>query len=331
MSSQENQLTQLSHFTKIVADTGDIEAIKKYVPVDATTNPSLLEKVAGMQQYQHVVQDAVQYGIQKARNEEEAVKLATDKLFVNFGAEISKIVPGVVSTEVDARLSFDTEATVNKALQLIALYQELGVSKDRILIKIASTWEGIRAAEILERDHQIRTNMTLMFCFAQAVAAAEAKATLISPFVGRITDWYKASTGTKEYASNEDPGVKSVVQIYNYYKKFNIPTIVMGASFRNKGQVLALAGCDNLTISPQLLEELKSSNEPVQRLLQPEAQQAEMKEVHLDEKAFRWMMNEDAMATEKLADGIRIFAKASITLENVLRAKIAAAKQASSS
>lgn len=324
-----DQFSQLGAVTQIVSDTGEIEAIKKYRPVDATTNPSLIEKAAALPAYQHLVEDAVKYGVSKSNNDDEAVKYALDKLAVNFGTEITKLVPGLVSTEVDARLSFNTQATIDKALELIKLYDEAGVSKDRILIKIASTWEGIRAAEVLEKKHNIHCNMTLLFNLAQAAAAAEAGAYLISPFVGRISDWYKINTSAADYSSDKDPGVQSVVAIYRYYKHFSIPTIVMGASFRSKGQILALAGCDKLTIAPSLLEELKNSQDHVSRVLSPDNSHAEENKNHIsavgtDEYSFRWALNEDAMATEKLAEGIRLFAKAAVSLEKMLKEKITA-------
>lgn len=265
--------------------------------------------------------EAIAYANAHGADKQQKLTLCMDKLAVLFGTEITKIVPGVVSTEVDARLSFDTQATVTKARKLIAMYQEAGVDKSRILIKVASTWEGIRAVEILEKEG-IRCNMTLLFSLAQAVCAAEAGATLISPFVGRITDWFKAATGTKDYAPDQDPGVKSVRNIYAYYKRFGHKTVVMGASFRNKGQVTALAGCDKLTISPQLLDELKKSNEPVPRVLQPEVKDESIKRLHYDEASFRFALNEDAMATEKLADGIRQFAAAARQLEQQLAPKL---------
>jgi transaldolase len=263
-------------------------------------------------------------GTSKYSSDEEKVGLAMDKLLVNFGTEILKIVPGRVSTEVDARLSFDVEGTVNKAIALIKLYEENGISKDRILIKIASTWEGIQAAHILETKHNIHCNLTLLFGFAQAVACAEAGVTLISPFVGRILDWYKKSTG-ENYTGSEDPGVQSVTKIYNYYKKYGYKTIVMGASFRNTGEIEELAGCDFLTISPALLAELKKADKKIERKLSPEnAQAASLEKVTFfnNEKAFRWEMNQDAMASEKLGEGIRNFAKDGIKLENTLREKL---------
>lgn len=324
-----NQLEALSALTKCVADTGDVEAIKKFKPVDATTNPSLLLAAAQISQYEHLVKDAVEYGKKKASEskssapgQDTVMSDIMDKLSVNFGTEISKIVPGVVSTEVDARISFDTEAMVAKARTLIALYAANGVGKDRVLIKLASTWEGIQAAKVLEAEG-IHCNMTLLFAMAQAVACAEVGATLISPFVGRITDWYKASTGTKDYAPDKDPGVQSVTAIYNYYKKNGYKTIVMGASFRNKGQILALAGCDKLTISPALLQELKDSTESVPAKLTVEAaQKTDQPKQSLTEAQFRWALNQDAMATEKLAEGIRKFAADSISLEKVLQKKL---------
>lgn len=260
-----------------------------------------------------------------ASSSEEKLDLATDKLLVNFGSEILKIVPGRVSTEVDARLSFNTEATIAKALTLIKLYEENGINKDRVLIKIASTWEGIQAAHVLETQHGIHCNLTLLFGFAQAVACAEAGVTLISPFVGRILDWYKKSTG-QDYSATSDPGVQSVSKIYNYYKKFGYNTIVMGASFRNTGEIEELAGCDFLTISPALLGSLQEDNKTLERKLSPEAAQAENLEkvtFFKDEKAFRWEMNQDAMATEKLSEGIRNFAKDGLKLENMLKEKLA--------
>lgn len=315
-----SQFEQLAKHTVIVADTGDIEAIKKFKPTDATTNPSLLLKAAQQKQYAHLVDDAVKFasGIKDPKLRLEATM---DKLAVNFGAEIAKIVPGVVSTEIDARLSFDTEACVRKAHQIIQLYKSMGVGKERILIKIASTWEGIKAAEILEKQG-IKCNMTLLFSMSQAIACAEAKATLISPFVGRILDWFVSNTKTKTYTPGADPGVQSVTAIYKYYKSIDCTTVVMGASFRNKGEILELAGCDKLTISPELLTELKNSSESVVRKLSGEVKADPSKAVHLDEKAFRWMLNEDQMATEKLSDGIRRFAADTVALEKVILAKI---------
>lgn len=319
------QLEQLAKHTVIVADTGDINAIKELKPQDATTNPSLMLKAANDPQYASLVEDAIKYAKAKHPDDEaKAVELAMDKMAVNFGAEITKIVGGVVSTEVDARLSFDTDATVEKARQLIALYEEVGVGKDRILIKVATTWEGIRAVEILEKEG-IRCNMTLLFCMAQAVGAAEAGAHLISPFVGRITDWYKASTGTKDYPVEEDPGVLSVRRIYAYFKKAGYKTVVMGASFRSKAQVLGLTGCDKLTISPTLLEELRGCTDPVERALGPELSKSDDEGLAYDESAFRWALNEDPMATEKLAEGIRKFAADIVELEKTVRDRVRSA------
>jgi len=319
--SKQDQLSQLSQHTKIVADTGDIDSITKYKPTDATTNPSLLLQASGLQQYAGLVEEAISYGKKHADEKDPATQLSLilDKLAVNFGHEITKIVPGVVSTEVDARLSFDTEGTINKARNLIALYKELGVDKNRILIKIASTWEGIKAAQQLEKEG-IHCNLTLLFTMAQAIACAEAEVTLISPFVGRITDYYKKET-KQDFSPEKDPGVLSVANIFAYYKKFGYRTIVMGASFRNKGQILQLAGCDKLTISPGLLEELKKSEDEVKlRLSKDDASHFNSQKIHLDEKAFRWMFNEDAMAVEKLAEGIRKFAADTVTLEkNILK------------
>jgi len=319
-----DELTKLKNFTVIVADTGDLDQIKKYKPTDATTNPSLLFKAAGQSQYAHLVEDAVKYGLEHG-DEKSALYLTMDRLAVNFGKEITKIVPGVVSTEVDARLSFDEEGTYQKALQLIKLYKDVGVDKDRILIKIASTWEGLQAAKRLEKEG-IHVNMTLLFSMAQAIVAADAKATLISPFVGRISDWYLASAGKKSFTPTEDPGVKSVTEIYNYYKSIGSKTIVMGASFRNTGQILALTGCDKLTISPELLEELKKGSAEVSQKLKSEVKGDSSKAKKLDEKAFRWLLNEDPMSTEKLAEGIRKFAADSIKLEKIVSEKLKKAK-----
>ncbi|GAA5812505.1 Transaldolase [Mucor flavus] len=318
-------LEQLKQFTTIVADSGDFESIAQYKPQDATTNPSLILAAAQKPQYAHLIEDAIKYAQSKDISDEEKLELATDKLLVNFGAEILKIVPGRVSTEVDARLSFNKEATIAKALSLIKLYADNGVDKDRVLIKIASTWEGIQAAHVLETEHQIHCNLTLLFGFAQAVACAEAGITLISPFVGRILDWYKKSTG-ENYSATSDPGVVSVTNIYNYYKKFGYNTIVMGASFRNTGEIEELAGCDFLTISPNLLGDLQKDEKKLERKLSPEiAQACDLEKVSFfkDEKAFRWEMNQDAMATEKLSEGIRNFAKDGVKLENLLKEKLA--------
>lgn len=287
--------------------------------MDATTNPSLLLKAAQLPQYENLGKNAVRFGKSKASDTEAQSRWTFDKLGVNFGREILQIVPGRVSTEVDARLSFDTEGTIERARQIITLYKDAGVNQERILIKIASTWEDIQAAKVLEQEG-IHCNLTLLFSFAQAVACAEAKVTLISPFIGRILDWYKKSEGIEGYPASEDPGVQSVTRIYNYYKKHGYETVVMGASFRNKDEILELAGCDYLTISPGLLMELQGSDEPVPLKLDKNAAKSlgEVK-ISMDEKTFRWMLNEDAMATEKLAEGIRNFTKDTLKLETFVR------------
>lgn len=316
MTNSSSQLSQLKQMTTVVADTGDIEAIAKFQPQDATTNPSLLLKAASLANYQGLVKDSVNWAKTQSDNAEQQVNDAADKLSVLIGLEILKIVPGRISTEVDARLSFDTTASIAKAHKLIAMYNEAGISNDRILIKLASTWEGIKAAEQLEQEG-INCNLTLLFSFAQARACAEAGVYLISPFVGRILDWYKKDTGRSDYASNEDPGVVSVTSIYNYYKQQGFNTVVMGASFRNIGEILELAGCDRLTISPQLMDELATSTETVIQKLTPCDATAE-KETALSQAEFRWHMNEDPMATEKLAEGIRNFAIDQVKLEKQL-------------
>ncbi|MFO1488062.1 MAG: transaldolase [Verrucomicrobiota bacterium] len=301
-----NQLEQLKQFTRVVADTGDFATLKEYAPQDATTNPSLIFKAAQMPAYKGIVDKAIAEARQSGAADRALMAEIMDRLLVLFGAEILKIVPGRVSTETDADLSFDTAGLVKKAHRFIELYQKMGIPRERILIKIASTWEGIRAAEQLEREG-IHCNLTLLFSLPQAVACAEAKVKLISPFVGRIMDWYKAKE-KRDYAPAEDPGVLSVREIYAYYKKFGHDTEVMGASFRNKGEILELAGCDLLTISPQLLGELKNSTEPVApRLSVAEAKASKIERLKLDEKTFRWLFNENAMATEKTAEGIRLF------------------------
>jgi transaldolase len=301
------QLDSLKKFTTVVADTGDIEALAKYKPQDATTNPSLLLKAAQMPKYKHLVDEALRYASAQGGDKHAVTSAFMDKLAVNFGCEILKLIPGRVSTEVDATLSFDAEASLKKARELIGLYEKAGIARERILIKLGSTWEGIRAAEILEKEG-IHTNLTLLFSFAQAVACAEAKVTLISPFVGRIYDWYKKSKGVSDIPIAEDPGVASVERIYTYYKKYDYKTQVMGASFRKVEQVTALAGCDLLTISPELLEQLSSApGELEPRLTVEKAKAANVERVHMDEKAFRWLHNEDAMGTDKLAEGIRAF------------------------
>jgi transaldolase len=300
-------LESLKKYTTVVADTGDIEAIAKHRPQDATTNPSLLFHAAQMPAYQHLVDEASYLAEQAGGGNEKLAEEFIDRLFVLFGCEILKVVPGRVSTEVPAHLSFDTAATIAKARKLISLYKEKGVARERILVKIASTWEGIRAAEELEKEG-IHCNLTLLFSFAQAVACAEAGVRLISPFVGRIYDWYKAQQRGAEIPPDEDPGVASVARIYNYYKKYRYETQIMGASFRNVSQVLNLAGSDLLTISPDLLEQLEQKEGAVARKLDLDQARASKEEfLHLDEKTFRWMHNEDAMATEKLAEGIRKF------------------------
>lgn len=315
-----NQLEALRQMTTVVADTGDIEAIKKYQPVDATTNPSLLLKAAGLPQYSALIDDAVAWAKLQSSDAQQQLIDAGDKLAVAIGKEISAIIPGRISTEVDARLSFNTEATIEKAERLVQLYKDAGVDKSRILIKIASTWEGICAAEVLEK-RGINCNLTLLFSFAQARACAEAGVFLISPFVGRILDWYKQSTGKTDYTSEDDPGVLSVTSIYNYYKEHGYNTVVMGASFRNIGEIQALAGCDRLTISPQLLEELANTNDALDVKLQ-DGGVSKTPGARLDESEFRCAMNEDAMATEKLAEGIRNFAADQVKLETMLKAKL---------
>ncbi len=316
MTTSSSQLEQLKQMTTVVADTGDIEAIAKFQPQDATTNPSLLLKAASLPNYQNLVKDSVSWAKTQSDNAEQQVIDAADKLSVLIGLEILKIVPGRISTEVDARLSFDTEASITKAHKLIAMYNEAGISNDRILIKLASTWEGIKAAEQLEKEG-INCNLTLLFSFAQARACAEAGVYLISPFVGRILDWYKKDTGRTDYPSDEDPGVVSVTSIYNYYKQQGYNTVVMGASFRNIGEILELAGCDRLTISPQLMDELANSTDTVVQKLKATASSAN-DETALSQAQFRWAMNEDAMATEKLAEGIRNFAIDQVKLEKQL-------------
>ena len=299
-----SKLEQLKTMTSVVADTGDIEAIKQFSPQDATTNPSLIYKAAQLPQYQSLITDSVNWAKQQ---DGDLLENTLDKLSVSIGCEILNIVPGYVSTEVDARLSFDTVATINKARKLVTLYEEANIERSRILIKIASTWEGIQAAKVLEEEG-IRCNLTLLFNFAQAVACAQSDVFLISPFVGRILDWYKKAEGVESYASLEDPGVKSVTRIYNYYKTHGYKTVVMGASFRNAGEIEALSGCDKLTISPALLEELQKDNGIIKQQLNPSTQSEDSKWADLTESKFRWEMNQDPMATEKLAEGIRNFA-----------------------
>lgn len=308
-----NQLEQLKQFTKVVADTGDFQSIKQYTPLDATTNPSLILKAVQKPEYRPLLDKAVQ------DNPKLSIDGVVDRLLISFGTEILKFVPGRVSTEIDAALSFDTEATVAKGRELIALYEAAGVSRERVLIKIASTWEGIRASEVLEQEG-IRTNMTLLFSLCQAIACAQAGSQLISPFVGRIYDWYKKSTGI-DYTGADDPGVQSVKRIYNYYRKFGYKTEVMGASFRNTSQILELAGCDLLTISPDLLQKLADSEGGVERKLDAGVSASlDIQKLDVDEKTFRFMLNEDAMATEKLAEGIRAFCADSGKLKQMIAA-----------
>lgn len=314
-----NQLDSLRELTVVVADTGDIDAIRQYKPEDATTNPSLILSAAALPQYAALIDEAIAYGKQQSQDKAQQLVDAEDKLAVNIGLEILKLVPGRVSTEVDARLSYDTDATVAKARKLIALYDAAGINKNRILIKIASTWQGIHAAEILEKEG-INCNLTLLFSEAQARACAEAGVYLISPFVGRILDWYKANTDKKEYAPAEDPGVISVTKIYNYYKQYGYKTVVMGASFRNVGEIIELAGCDRLTIAPPLLKTLHETPNAVVRKLGFQGE-VQAKPQPLTEAEFYWQHNSDAMAVEKLAEGIRKFAVDQGKLEEMLLSK----------
>ncbi len=309
-----NLLEQLKQHTVVVADTGDFESMREYQPQDATTNPSLILKASQQDQYAHLVEKAV-----KDAGSSASVEAIIDRVLIAFGKEILQIVPGRVSTEVDARLSFDTQGTLEKARELIALYEADGIPRERVLIKIASTWEGIAAATVLQKEG-INCNLTLMFSLAQAVACAEGGIKLISPFVGRIYDWFKKSTGT-EYTGAADPGVQSVRQIYTYYRKFGHETEVMGASFRNTGQILELAGCDLLTIGTNFLEELKNNEGTVERKLSPDlADEADIERLALDEKTFRFLLNEDAMATEKTAEGIRAFSADIVKMEALVAA-----------
>eukprot|EP01119_Soliformovum_irregulare_P016995 TRINITY_DN5008_c0_g1_i1.p2 TRINITY_DN5008_c0_g1~~TRINITY_DN5008_c0_g1_i1.p2 ORF type:complete len:320 (-),score=116.77 TRINITY_DN5008_c0_g1_i1:173-1132(-) len=317
-----SSLEQLKQFTTVVADTGDFQSIKEFKPQDATTNPSLLYSASQLPAYSHLVDDAVKYGKEKGKDVDEQVNKTMDKLAVNFGIEILKIIPGRVSTEIDARLSFDTDATIKKAHEIIQLYKDAGIDKERILIKIASTWEGIQAAKALEKEG-IHCNLTLLFSLPQAILCAEAGVTLISPFVGRITDFYKARDKKDGYAAAEDPGVKSVQSIYNYYKQHGYKTIIMGASFRNVGQIQELAGCDFLTISPNLLEELHKSKNEVVKKLDPSNVKESPKQ-SFDEKSFRWALNDDEMAEVKLSEGIRKFAADIVKLESEIRKKLSA-------
>ncbi|OOE70118.1 transaldolase [Salinivibrio kushneri] len=314
-----NKLDQLRALTTVVADTGDIEAIKKYQPQDATTNPSLILKAAQIKEYAPLIDEAIAYAKSHSSDADQQVADICDRLAVNIGKEILNVIPGRISTEVDARLSFDTDASVAKARKLISMYNEAGISNERILIKLASTWEGIRAAEILEKEG-INCNLTLLFSFAQARACAEAGAYLISPFVGRIMDWYKAKEG-RDFEAAEDPGVKSVTTIYNYYKAHGYDTVVMGASFRNTGEILELAGCDRLTISPQLLQELSDADGDVPVKLK-DAGATEQRPARMTHAEFLWEHNQDAMAVEKLAEGIRNFAVDQGKLEDMIREQL---------
>ncbi len=318
ISDQKSKLSQLKEMTTVVADTGDFEAISQYAPEDATTNPSLLLKAAQMPGYRPIV-DAVMAKVrQRDHTGQEQLSTAMDLLAVAFGKEILQVIPGRVSTEVDARLSFDTQASIAKARRLIELYEAAGISRQRVLIKMASTWEGIRAAQQLEKQH-INCNLTLLFNFSQAAAAADAGAFLISPFVGRILDWHKASGGLQDYAPEDDPGVQSVRRIYNYYKQNNYQTVVMGASFRNTSEIAELAGCDRLTISPALLQELDTDYDQLARKLDPSETGSEIDYSMPAEAQFRFELNDDAMTTEKLAEGIRSFVADQIRLEAWLK------------
>ena len=316
-----NLLESLKRHTTVVADTGDIDAINQYKPQDATTNPSLIFQAAQKPEYAELLDDAIQFALKSPGDRPARREAGMDKLMVNFGCEILKIVPGRVSTEVDAALSFDTQGTIAKARRLIALYEDAGISRERVLIKMASTWEGIRAAERLEREG-IHCNLTLLFSFAQAVACAEARVTLISPFVGRIYDWYRKEGGT-EIPANQDPGVASVTRIYHYFKKFGYKTQVMGASFRKVEQIVRLAGCDLLTISPDLLAQMEKTKGEAKRCLSVQSARAsDEKKIDMDEKTFRWMHNEDAMASDKLSEGIRKFNADTRKLEEFARTKV---------
>ncbi len=317
-----NLLEQLKQFTQVVADTGDFESIAQFKPIDATTNPSLIYAASQKKEYAHLVEAAVNYGRKNGSNVESKLAESLDMLAVSFGMEILKVVPRRVSTEVDARLSFDIEGSLAKARKLIGIYEGNGISRNKILVKLASTWEGIRAAEQLEKEG-IHCNLTLLFSKAQAIACAEAKVKLISPFVGRIYDWHKKNRGVDSIPAIEDPGVLSVNYIYNYYKKFDYKTEVMGASFRNIGEIIELAGCDLLTISPNLLSELENNKGELLRKLDPEKSKTmDIQQIHLDERTYRWLHNEDAMAVEKLSEGIRKFTEDLIKLEKFIAAKL---------
>ena len=318
----ENVLDQLKSMTRVVADTGDFESMRQYKPVDATTNPSLIFASAKDERYAPLMDEAIMWSKARANSTQAVLGLCLDRLAVNFGKEILNIVPGRVSTEVDARLSFDTKKTIDKARQLIEIYEAEGISRERILIKIAASWEGIKAAEVLEKEH-IHTNLTLLFSKIQAIACAEAGVQLISPFVGRILDWYKAALKVDHIAAEKDPGVLSVKDIFNYYKRFGYPTEIMGASFRNTGEIIELAGCDLLTISPSLLASLEKDPQIISRKLDATiAARLDIDPIHADEKSFRWLMNEDAMATEKLAEGIRKFTADLLQLEHVVQERM---------
>ncbi|NTJ44904.1 transaldolase [Agrobacterium larrymoorei] len=317
-----SKLDQLRAITTVVADTGDIDAVARLKPVDCTTNPSIVLKALGTPAFADTVKEAVSWGRKQGGQSDAVIAAVADRLAISVGAALSGLVPGRVSTEVDADLSFDTKASIEKAHAIVAAYKERGIERDRILIKLASTWEGIKAAEVLQSEG-IDCNLTLLFSQAQAIACAEAKVFLISPFVGRILDWYKKSTG-ENYTSETDPGVVSVREIYNYYKANGISTVVMGASFRNVGEIEALAGCDRLTISPALLEELDKDTGTLERKLSPDNATASPLQ-SLDEKAFRWQLNEDAMATEKLSEGIRLFAKDLVSLREIVKKELASA------
>lgn len=313
-----NKLEQLRKLTTIVVDTGNIDSIKRFTPTDATTNPSLILKASEQAEYKHLLDEALSQAKSESKERKALLNNILDQLFVNFGIEILKSIPGRVSTEVDARLSFDVEASISKARHLIALYEKAKIPRERVLIKLASTWEGIVAAKTLEKEG-IHCNMTLLFSLPQAIAASYSNVTLISPFVGRILDWHKKSTGKSSYAGYEDPGVISVKNIYNYYKKFDIKSQVMGASFRNVDEILELAGCDLLTISPELLKELSQMEGEVEKKLDAEkAKQENIEKIEVNEQTFRWLLNEDQMATEKLSDGIRKFAEDTVKLEKYL-------------
>jgi len=316
-----NQLEQIKKFTKVVADTADFESMKAFKPQDATTNPSLVYAATQKEQYSRLLDEVLKNRKKSGLSGHEQIEDVCDHLLVQFGTDILQIVPGRVSTETDARLSYDVEGSINKARRLVKLYEDRKIPRERVLIKIASTWEGLNAAEQLQKEG-IRCNLTLMFSLVQAVRAAEAKVQLISPFVGRIYDWYKAHE-KRDFKGAEDPGVQSVTEIYNYYKEFGVSTEVMGASFRNTGQILELAGCDCLTISPELMDELAKSNAPVERKLTPEkAKAAKIDKLHLDEKKFRWMLNDNAMAYEKTGEGIRKFAADVVKLEKFVGSKL---------